>query len=74
MAHEPLQEIQVDIADFTRSVKENKGYRYFKQHVEESGCGGEARLANDPVAMNHPLEEANVEAGTGTCIGSDTGM
>ena len=51
----------------------NKEHRYFKQHVEESGCGGEARLANDPVAMNHPLEEANVEAGTGTGIGSDTG-
>ena len=28
VAHEPLQEIQVDIADFTRSVKENEGYRY----------------------------------------------
>ena len=28
VAHEPLQEIQIDIADFTRSVKENEGYRY----------------------------------------------
>lgn len=28
VAHEPLQEIQIDIADFTRSVKENDGYRY----------------------------------------------
>ena len=28
VAHEPLQEIQIDIADFTRSVKENDGYIY----------------------------------------------
>ena len=28
VAHEPLQEIQLDIADVTRSVKENDGYRY----------------------------------------------
>jgi len=28
VAHEPLQEIQIDIADFTRSVKDNDGYRY----------------------------------------------
>ena len=27
VAHEPLQEIQIDIADFTRSVKEHDGYR-----------------------------------------------
>ena len=28
VAHEPLQEIQIDIADFTRSLKYNDGYRY----------------------------------------------
>ena len=28
VAHEPLQELQIDIADFTRSVEENNGYRY----------------------------------------------
>ena len=28
VAHEPLQEIQIDIADFTRSVEENDGYRH----------------------------------------------
>ena len=28
VAHEPLQEIQIDIADFTRSVKDNDGFRY----------------------------------------------
>ena len=28
VAHEPLQDIQIDIADFTRSVKDNEGYRY----------------------------------------------
>ena len=27
VAHEPLQEIQIDIADFTRSVNENEGCR-----------------------------------------------
>ena len=34
VAHEPLQEIQIDIADFTRSVKENDGYRYCFVAVE----------------------------------------
>ena len=28
VAHEPLQEIQIDIGDFTRSVQEKEGYRY----------------------------------------------
>ena len=28
VAHEPLQEIQIDIADFTRSAEVNDGYRY----------------------------------------------
>ena len=28
VAHEPLQEIQIDIADFTRSAEENGGIRY----------------------------------------------
>ena len=28
VAHEQLQEIQIGIAEFTRSVKENDGYRY----------------------------------------------
>jgi hypothetical protein len=28
VAHDPLQEIQIDIADFTRSVKDNDGFRY----------------------------------------------
>ena len=28
VAHGPLQEIQIDIADFTRSAEVNNGYRY----------------------------------------------
>ena len=28
VAKEPLQEVQVDIADFTRSAEVNDGYRY----------------------------------------------
>ena len=28
VAHEPLQEIQIDIADFTRSADVNDGFRY----------------------------------------------
>ena len=43
----------------------DKFYKNFKIHVKKVGCGGEARLANDPVNVNPPLEEAKFDAGTG---------
>ena len=34
VAHEPLQEIQIDIAEFTRSAEVNDGYRYMFAAVD----------------------------------------